>query len=520
MLPASAPAPNRATASSSKTPVSIAHQPPESPPGHNAAAASDSAKAPASSHVQVQADSSASAENDRGSLAEAAARQGSDMRHDTAHAVPSEEALGMEIHASSVVDAGFSAPGSEAAKSVTQSAVSYSHDQEPSTAAGEAMTDKLQDASPNQNASTSLSMRYSPSSANHAQQQSGSRQQATADATAEDTLPAAKAADLISDSESEGQAGAASQGRPHLQHAAASMPTSSPSVITPAGTIPDLASQVNDKPAQHVRLSNHQQPQAALTHRPQASSKLAPQMSSMPSAPSSLHDPAPTAGGLLPGNVQQHDTTGTLLSSTSELSGTARSPLHDSSESLLQAEAEAARLAQLMAPVVYRQPHQARQLAIAGQAPVENTAGEAAGALQTEGDIAGAGQVLPEPSGNMLADVSRADKQGRDQLVDEASGRKGESAEVQTGTAVSKAAATEKHDGLQQLAMRLVQQQNAKSDQRPAQSSASPTVADEEAAQQIAVESQHNSKLLQVDAYTMPVAAGVLDAADLVIPDR
>jgi len=173
-----------------------------------------------------------------------------------------------------------------------------------------------------------------------------------------------------------------------------------------------------------------------------------------------------------------------------------------------------------MAPVVYRQPHQARQLAIAGQAPVENTAGKAAGALQTEGDIAGAGQVLPEPSGNMLADVSRADKQGRDQLVDESSGRKGESAEVQTGTAVSKAAATEKHDGLQQLAMRLVQQQNAKSDQRPAQSSASPTVADEEAAQQIAVESQHNSKILQVDAYTMPVAAGVLDAADLVIPDR
>ena len=527
MLPASAPAPNRATASSSKTPVSIAHQPPESPPGHNAAAASDSAKAPASSHVQVQADSSASAENDRGSLAEAAARQGSDMRHDTAHAVPSEEALGMEIHASSVVDAGFSAPGSEAAKSVTQSAVSYSHDQEPSTAAGEAMTDKLQDALPNQNASTSLSMRYSPSSANHAQQQSGSRQQATADAAAEDTLPAAKAADLISDSESEGQAGAAPEGRSNPQHAAALMQASLPSAINPAGMKPDLASHVDTKPAQHVRQPNHQQPQAAPVHtdmpRPQASSKLAPQISAMRSAPSSLRDPTEGAGGLLPGNAQlpqQHDMTSPLLSSASELSGTARSPLHDSSASLLQAEAEAARLAQLMAPVIYRQPHQARQLAIAGQAPVENTAGKAAGALQIEGGITEAGEVLPEPSGNMLANLSCAGKQDHDQLVAESSGQKGESAEAQTNTAVSKAAATEKHDGLQQLAMRLVQQQIAKSDQRPAQSRALPTVADEEPAQQTAVESQHNSKLLQVDAYTMPVAAGILDAADLVIPDR
>ncbi len=526
MLPASVPAAKRATASSSKTPVSIGHQPPESPPGHNAAVASDSAKPPASPHVQVQPDSSASVENSSGRLAEPAARQGSD-EHDAAHAIPSEEAPGMEIHASSAVDAGFSVPGSETAQSVPQSAVSFGHDHEPSTAAGEAMTDELQGTLPNQNASTSLSMRHSPSSANHAQQQSGSRQQATTDAAVEDTMPAAKAADLISDSESEGQAGAASEGCSHPQHAAASMQASPPSAINPAGTEPDLASHVDDKPAQHVRLSNHQQSQAAPTHtdmpRPQASSTLAPQMSASPSPPSSLHDPTEAAGGLLPGNAQlpqQHDMTGPLLSSTSKLSGTARSPLHDSSASLLQAEAEAARLAQLMAPVVYRQPPQDRQLAIAGQAPLENTAGKAAGALQTEGDIAGAGEVLSEPRGNMLADLSCADKQDQVQSMAESSEAKGKSADVQTDTAVSQVAATEKHDGLQQLAMRLVQQQNAKSDQMPAHSIALPTVANEEAAQQTAVESQHRSNLLQVDAYAMPVAAGILDAADLVIPDR
>jgi len=533
MLPASVLAAKRAIASSSKTPVSIAHQPSETPPGHVDAAPSDSAKPHASPHGQLQPDSSASVENDSSRLLEAAARQGSDMRHDTVHALPSEEALGMEIHTSSAVDAGFSAPGSEAAESVPQSAVSLGHDQEPSTAAGRAaMTDELQDALRNQDASTSLSMRHSPSSANHAQQQSGSRQQATTDAAAEDTLPVTKAADLISDSESEGQAGAASEGRFHPQHAAALMQTSPPSAINTAGARSDLASHADDKPAQHVLLPKPQQPdmptsQAVPTHTamptPQASSKLAPQRITLPSPPSSLHDPTQAAGGLLPGNAQlpqQHDMTSPLLSSTSQLSGTARSPLHDSSASLLQAEAEAARLAQLMAPVVYRQPHQARQLAIAGQAPVENTAGKAAGALQIEGGIAGAGEVLPEPSGNMLADLSCAGKQDHDQLVAESSGQKGESAEAQTNTAVSKAAATEKHDGLQQLAMRLVQQQNAKSDQMLAQSSASLTVVDEEAAQQAAVESQYNSNLLQVDAYAMPVAAGILDAADLVIPDR
>ena len=526
MLPASVLAANRATAPSSKTPVSIAHQPSQTPPSHVDAAPSDSAKPPASPHGQLQPASSASAKNDSGSLAEAAARQGSD-KHNTAHAMPSEEALGMEIQTSSAVDVGFSGPASGAAESVTQSAVSLGHDQEPSTAAGEAMTDELQGAVPDQNASTSLSMRHSPSSANHAQQQSGSWQQATTDAAAEDTMPAAKAADLISDSESEGQAGAAPEGRSNPQHAAALMQASLPSAINPAGMKPDLASHVDTKPAQHVRQPNHQQPQAAPVHtdmpRPQASSKLAPQISAMRSAPSSLRDPTEGAGGLLPGNAQlpqQHDMTSPLLSSASELSGTARSPLHDSSASLLQAEAEAARLAQLMAPVIYRQPHQARQLAIAGQAPVENTAGKAAGALQIEGGITEAGEVLPEPSGNMLANLSCAGKQDHDQLVAESSGQKGESAEAQTNTAVSKAAATEKHDGLQQLAMRLVQQQIAKSDQRPAQSRALPTVADEEPAQQTAVESQHNSKLLQVDAYTMPVAAGILDAADLVIPDR
>jgi hypothetical protein len=522
MLPASVSAAKRANASSSKTPVSFGHQPSESPPGHVVAAASDSAKPPASPRLQVEPDSSASVENNSGSLAEPAARQGSD-KHDTAHAMPSEKTLGT----SSAVYVSFSAPGSEVAESVTQSAVPFGHDQEPSSAAGEAMTDELQGALPDQNASTSLSMRHSPSSANHAQQQSGSRQRATADAAAEDNLPATKAADLISDSQSEGQAGAASEGRSSPHHAAASMQTSLPSAINPAGTKPDLASQADDKPAQHVRLSNHQQPQAAPTHTamptPQASSELAPQMTALPSPPSSLHHPTQAASGLLPGDAQlpqRHDMTGPLLSSTSELSGIAKSPLHDSSESLLQAEAKAACLAQLMAPVIYRQPHQARQLAIAGQAPVENTAGKAAGALQTQGDIAGAGEVLPEPSGNMLADMSCADKQDQVQSMAESSGTKDKSAEAQTDTALSQIAATEKHDGLQQLAMRLVQQQNAKSDQMPAQSIALPTVANVEAAQQAAVESQHNSKLLQVDAYAMPVAAGILDAADLIIPDR
>ena len=531
MLPASALAAKRATVSSSKTPVSIAHQPPESTLGQNAAPASDSAKAPASPHVQVEPDSSAPVEINSGSLAEAAARQGSD-KHDTAQAMPSDKTLGMEIQTSSAVDADSSAPGSEAADFLTQSAVSFGHDQEPSTAAGEAMTDELQGALPDQNASASLSMRRSPSSPNHTQQQSGSQQHATADAAAGDIFPAAKAADLISDSESEGQEGAAPEGRSHPQHAAASMQASPPAAINPAGMKPDLASQVDAKPVQHVMLSNHQQPdmlasQAAPTYTampmPQANTELAPQMTAMPSAPSSLHDPTQAAGGLLSGNAQlpqQHDRTGSLFSSASELSGTARSPLHDSSASLLQAEAEAARLAQLMAPAVYRQPHQARQLVIARQAPVENTAGKAAGALQTEGDVAGAGEVLPEPSGNMLAELLVADKQDQIQSIAESSEAKGESATVQTGTAVSKAAATEKHDGLQQLAMRLVQQQNAKSDQMLAQSSALPTVANEKAAQHAAVESEHNSNGLQVDAYTMPVAAGILDAADLVIPDR
>ncbi len=531
MLPASALAAKRATAPSSKTPVSIGHQPPESFLGHNAAAASDSAKPPAIPYVPVEPDSSAPVKHSSGSLAEAAARQGSD-EHDTAHALPSEEALGMEIHTSSAVDAGFLDPGSEAAESVIQSAVRLGQDQKPSTAAGKAMTAELQGALPDQNASTSVSMRHSLSSADHAQQQSGSRQQVTADPAAEDTKPAAKAADLISDSESEGQAGAASEGPSHPVHAPASMQASPPSVINPAGTKPDLASHIDDKPVQHVMLPNHQQPdmlasQVTSAHtampRPQASSELAPQMSAMPSVPSSLHDPTEAAGGLLPGNAQlpqQHVMTDPLLSSTNKLSGVARSPLHDSSESLLQAEAEAARLAQLMAPVVYRPPHQARQLAVAGQAPVENTAGKAAGALQTEGGITGAGEVLPEPRGNMLADLSCADEQDQVQSMAESSEAKGKSAEVHTGTAVSKAAATEKHDGLQQLATRLVQQQIAKSDQMLAHPIALPTVVTEEAAQQNAVESQHNSDSLQVNAYTMPVAAGILDAADLVIPDR
>ena len=525
MLPASVLAAKRTIALSRKTPVSIGHQPPESPPGHNAAAASDSAKPPASPHVQVHPDSSAFVENNSGSLAEAAARQGSN-KHDTVHAMPPEEALGTEIQMSS---AGFSAASPEAAESVPLSAVSLGHDQEHSTAAEDAMTDEVQNALPDYKAS----MRHSPSSANHAQQQSGSRQQATTDAAAEDTMPAAKAADLISDSESEGQAGAASEDRSGPQHAAAPMQASPPSAISPAGTKPELASHVDDKQVQHVMLPKHQQPdmlasQAAPPYttmpNPQASPKLAPQMTVLPSPPSSLHAPNEAAGGLLPGNVQlsqQHDMTGPLLSSTNELWGPASSPLHDSSESLLQAEAEAARLAQLMAPVVYGQPHQARQLAIAGQAPVKSTVGKAAGALQTKGDTAGAGEVLPEPTGILLADLSCAVKQDQVQSMAESSEAKGESAEVQTGTAVAKAAAAEKHgDGLQQLAMRLVQQQNVKSDQEHAPSSALPTAANKEAAQQIAVESQHNSNLLQIDACAVPVAAGILDAADLVIPDR
>ncbi|KAL0029936.1 hypothetical protein WJX77_008325 [Trebouxia sp. C0004] len=471
MLPASALAAKRAT-------VSFGHQPSETPPSRVDAAASDSAKPPASPHVHVEPDSSVSVENNSGRLAEPAARQGSG-KHDTAHAMPSEEALGMPIHTSSAVDVVGSAPGLEGAESVCQSAVSLGHDQEPSTAAGEAVTDELQGALPDQKASTSLCMRPSPSSAHHAQQQSGSRQQATADAVTEDTLPAAKAADLISDSESEGQAGAASEGRSDPQRAATSMQTSPPSAINSAGTKPSLASHVDDKPGQHVRLSNDQQPQAEPAHtampRLQASSELAPQMTVSPSPPSTLHGPTQATGGQLPGNTQWHDMTGSLLSSTCELLGTARSPLHDSSESLLQAEAEAARLAQLMVPVIYRQPRQARQLAIAGQAPVKDTAGKAAGALQTEGDIAGAGEVLPEPSGHVLADMSCADKQDRYQLMAESSEAAGESAELQTETSASQVAA--KHDGQQQLAMRLV------------------------------------------DAYAMPVAAGVLDAADLIIPD-
>ncbi|KAL0018705.1 hypothetical protein WJX79_006061 [Trebouxia sp. C0005] len=177
----------------------------------------------------------------------------------------------------------------------------------------------------------------------------------------------------------------------------------------PPGMKTDLAPHVDVKPLQHVLLPNHQQParlasQRAPTHTampaPQASSELTHQMTALPSPPSSLHDPTQATGCLLPDNAQlpqQHDMTSPMLSSTSKLSATARLPLHDSSESLLQAEAEAARLAQLMAPVSHRQPHHARQLAITGQAPVKNIAGKAAGGeLQTEGDITGADLVIPD----------------------------------------------------------------------------------------------------------------------------
>lgn len=538
MLPASASAARRPAASPSNTPASLASQPSHPPTSLNNAAKTDL------SHQQHELDSSGPAV--LSSLAEETSRQGEELAHAAPAVLPAED-TSIDMQTSPTA-------GGAKGKGLNSEAIGGSaSDPGGSPAAQPAMSDRLQDraALPGRAASTS------PPGLSTAWQHAHEPHQFAAATAADDDADASRllapqVVSLISDSESEGPAQQPADAQLSPQHAAASGESSPPSHGATADKTLVQPEHSNGKTTQHSGPPDRQQPLAAATSSATAmlgtSSAMASEDGTLYELPASSHLPTPPAATTvhtddallhLPHQrglaEQQHSSPRGLVgvdpaASGLMASGSGRVPLQDSSESLQQAEAEAARLAQLLPPVIYRQPSQARQLAISGKAPA--WAGDVAAAVPLMVDKGAAvdAEALPGPIDRMAADAVRGALQAEQtEPVMVSANWQAESAGPSAEAAGLETAQTDKHDGQQQRAMHLAQQRVGHcsdfSEQAPVQSAGEPAEADLEIGEQAAdllepQEGRHFSGDVYNMDVKMTVAADDVDAVDLIIPDR
>lgn len=535
MLPASASAAKGPAASPSNTPASLASQPWHPPTSLTKAAQPDP------SHQQHELDSSGPTV--LSSLAKETTQQGEELAHAAPAVLPAED-TSIDMQTSPTA-------GRSEGKGLNPEAIGGSaSDPGGSLAAHTAMSDGLQDqaALPGRAASTSppgLSTAWQ-----HAHEPHLSAAATAADDDADASrLLATQAVGLISDSESEGPAQQPADAQLSPQHAAASGESSPPSYGATADKTLVQPPHSNDKPAQRSGRPHRQNPLAAATSSAMAmlgtSSAMASEDGTLSALPTSSHLPTPPAATTvhtddallhLPHQrglaEQQHSSPRGLVgvdpaAAGLMASGSGRVRLQDSSESLQQAEAEAARLAQLLPPVIYRQPSQARQLAISGKAPAGAGDVTAAVPLLVAKGAAVDDESLPGPINRMAAGASRGALQAeQSEPVMASANWQAESTGPSAEAAGLESAQTDKHDGQQ---LHLAEQQDGHcshfTEQAPVQSAAQPAEAGLEIGEQAAdmlepQEGQHFSGDVHIMDVKMPVAADDVDAMDLIIPDR
>lgn len=481
MLPKSALAAKRPVASLIKTPASLASPAPQAANALSAVDAiiTDPAVPLSTSPAQRDVEPSFAVPH---SMPEAVAMQS--VEHAPGPAASPKMSTAMSEHtppAASLVPVDID---SKPAEGATEPMLSLGLDHAPVTAAIEAIGEQGHGALPEQAVRGSL-RGGTQSSSEHAQQQVSSPQPANA---VVDNVAATNGPDLISDSESEGEADA---GLPPQQTI---IPRNNP--LVPQDSRTGMTAAI---PAQDATELLHCQ--AAHT---------------VPVQPGTMHMlqvSMPPAEGMQVGRGVRH-----LLHSSTSLAmeaqpgaGTqptrATTPLHDSSESLQQAEAEAARLALLLAPGIYRQPAQAQQLAVAGRDPASAQSPAQSHSTLVPTSLSAAVDPAPQSSGQPPSHAHPHAHQS-----------------VPESVADSTATAIDGQAGRQQPAMQLAKQHfdrpKGSYEDPPLQSDVVVTVAGEQAEHPSATDIQHTTDADLPRGPAMMTVPLPVDAADLIIPDR
>ena len=323
--------------------------------------------------------------------------------------------------------------------------------------------------------------------------------------------------DLVSDSESEGQAGTSLDAgfRPQLAPAAP-MEHSQPAADAREDML--ISMQDRSEPAQHHQVAPEQQSMAHALPMHEEDVTQAVQVNRMPV-------PKPLAAPLVAAYVQtgsgrveqQHEVAELPNSSPSmymrdeaepaRCPPTTSLPLHNSSESLQQAEAEAARLALLLTPALHRQPTQTQQLEPPPDAADGSVAAVAPSGHMSAASVSVTAQCLAKAAEHRPAHVVSAAGQ---------SVARPPAAVIQL-----QADEAERQAGLQQQAMRLAKQQVERlydcHESSALKTTEAPAKPETQARHEVSVDEHAEAAVVLMSNDMLTSPGGV---ADLIIPDR